>query len=170
MKFDQTALLLQAGKYVTVATLGVSLSIPTAVMTLVAFVLADFITGLLAAFVLRRVDSGTALRGFVTKCMLVGLVLVMHAAEQTLGKEIGVETWLSGYFIVIEVISIVENCSRAGVPVPKKLMDVLLQVQKLYPRPMSAAEMQRAQAKLDRQRAKARAMKANAAGREDYPE
>jgi toxin secretion/phage lysis holin len=148
---------LHVGKWVSTAALALWLSLPASIAALIAFVVADFVTGLLASFIQKRVDSDKALRGFVRKCMLIGLVLILHFAEGSLGREIGVEKWLSAYFIVIEVISIIENCAKAGIPIPALVVDGLLKVRELYPRTMTAREVAEAFRRADRQREKTRA-------------
>lgn len=148
---------LHIGKWISTAVLALWLSLPASIVTLTAFVIADFITGLLAAFVQKQIDSDKALRGFIRKCMLIGFVLMMHFAEIGLHKEMGLENWLGAYFIVIELISIVENTAKAGVPIPALAVDVLIKVQALYPRTMTAREVIEAFRRADRQRDRARA-------------
>lgn len=150
-----TLLGLHVTKWLATAAMGAWMSVPGSVMTLTAFVIADFVTGLLCAIVRKSVDSDKAFRGFVRKVLIVGLVLVMHYAEKALGKEFGIETWISGYFIVIECISIVENCARAGVPIPSALVQVLLKVRDFVPAEMTAAEVEAAFRRADRGRRRA---------------
>lgn len=131
-------------KWASIFAMAIWMSIPAAVITLMVFILIDFVTGLASAFVRKEVDSSVGVRGGVKKSLIVALVLAIHYAEGSFGVEMHAERFLSAYFIVIEIISIVENCSRAGIQPPVVLVEALIKVRSLYPRTMTAGEVEEA--------------------------
>jgi len=136
--------LLHLIKWVAALLLAVCMSIPAAIVALGGFILIDFMTGLLSAFVRKEVDSSVGVRGGVKKCLLLGLVLSLDWAQKSVGLDIHIEKLMSGYFIILELISIVENCARAGIAVPAIAVEALIKVRMLYPRTMTAEEVEAA--------------------------
>jgi toxin secretion/phage lysis holin len=96
-------------------------------------VLWDIATGLAAAFVTRTVSSDASARGITKKALMLllvagGEIVDAHTGfSMTLpfGGQLGLGEALAGYYCVHEAVSIVENISRAGVPLPRWLTDRL---------------------------------------------
>jgi len=87
-------------------------------------ILLDVAIGLCAAIITKTVSSTVSQHGMIRKVINllligVGAVLEPYAGGIPLSKMIAMA------FIVTEAISITENAARAGVPVPKPLLDVL---------------------------------------------
>jgi toxin secretion/phage lysis holin len=146
-KMDLTLLktyLLHAGKWTLTALLGWWMTIPDAILLLTGFVIADFATGLAAAFFQKKVDSSVGTRGGIKKCMIIALVFMLYKAELTMGLGLHIERWLSAYFITLEVVSIIKNCSRVGIPIPSVIVDALVKIKSIQPQSMSKAEVERA--------------------------
>lgn len=133
--------LAQTFKWATTAVLGFWMSIPTSIHILLLLIFADFVTGLAAAFVQKKVDSSIGRRGAVRKALIFLLVLVVHLAEVRAGLTLGTEKWFAAYFIFLEFISIIENVSRAGIPMPAPLIEGLVKLKTLYPKQMNAEEV-----------------------------
>lgn len=95
------------------------------IQTLVVLILLDFASGLLYAWSTGAVSSDASYRGMAKKAMMLLLVGAAHAynATQPLGFDAG--TAVAAFFCTTELISIVENAGRLGLPIPKPLMDAL---------------------------------------------
>lgn len=94
---------------------------------LIALMVIDFCTGLLHAFIEQKLNSKTCARGIVKKTFILALVAVAHLIDISLGKAVCMGV-VEFFYIANESMSIVENAGRAGLPVPKKLTEVLEQL------------------------------------------
>ncbi len=99
----------------------------------------DLATGLIAGLVKREISSEVGYRGMARKL----LILLGVAAAEIAGRHIGMElampwggTWglgaaVAAYYTIQEAVSITENMSRAGVPLPRFVLERLEQLKKL---------------------------------------
>lgn len=101
-------------------------SLPAALPTLILFMALDFATGLICASIAKKLDSGESYKGLKRKTLVLLLVLSAHLATKAAGIGYDLGSVVAIAYIVNELISITENCARAGVPVPKVLVDALL--------------------------------------------
>lgn len=93
---------------------------------LVAVVTIDYMTGLGAAYVGKRLDSRIGARGIVKKVGYFALVALAHLLDQGTGMSAPVlQTATIWFLIANEGISITENLGEIGVPIPKVLLDAL---------------------------------------------
>ena len=93
---------------------------------LVAVVTIDYITGLGAAFVGKRLDSRVGSRGIVKKVGFFVLVALAHLIDKGTGMSAPVlQTATIWYLIGNEGISITENLGEIGVPIPEALTKAL---------------------------------------------
>ena len=96
---------------------------------LLAFVVIDYLTGLMAAFVERSLSSEVGFRGIFKKVlifMLVGIGNILD--QQIIGEGSVLRTAVIFFYISNEGISIIENAGRIGLSIPQKLKDVLEQI------------------------------------------
>lgn len=87
----------------------------------------DYITGLCAAIHSKTISSEIGFRGIAKKVVLFALVSLAHIIDRyliTSGDTIQAMTTL--FYIANEWISILENATRIGIPLPAKLKEVLL--------------------------------------------
>ena len=97
---------------------------------LIIFVVIDYITGLMAAIVERKLSSEIGFKGIFKKVLIFLLVAVGNIIDNNLiGTGGAVRTAVIFFYISNEGISIIENSTRIGLPVPEKLKDVLEQLQ-----------------------------------------
>ena len=93
---------------------------------LVAVVTIDYITGLGAAFVGKRLDSRVGRRGIVKKVGYFVLVALAHLIDRGTGMGAPVlQTATIWFLIANEGISITENLGEIGVPIPQSLQEAL---------------------------------------------
>jgi toxin secretion/phage lysis holin len=96
---------------------------------LVAFVVTDYLTGLMAAAVEKKLSSEVGFRGIFKKIlifMLVGIGSILD--RQIIGDGSVLRTAVIFFYISNEGISIIENAGRIGLPIPQKLKDILEQL------------------------------------------
>ncbi|UQZ76701.1 holin [Niallia circulans] len=87
-----------------------------AVSVLLVVMLADYVTGLLCAFVNKELNSAKGTRGFKKKLIVLILIGLLYLIEISLnGTATGGEGAAWAY-IAIEFISITENAGKIGVP------------------------------------------------------
>ena len=106
-----------------------------AMVTLLIFMAADYVSGLLVAGVFHRskksatgaLESKAGWKGLVRKCMTLVFVLIAHQLDLTLGVDYIRYGVIYG-FMANELISLVENAGLMGIPLPNvltKAIDVL---------------------------------------------
>ena len=96
---------------------------------LVAFVVIDYITGLMVAVLENRLSSAVGFRGIFKKVVLFSLVSVGHIIDSRLIQSEGViRTAVIFFYLSNEGISILENTAKIGLPFPEKLKAVLEQL------------------------------------------
>ena len=96
---------------------------------LVAFIVTDYITGVLCAIVERKVESSVGFRGICQKVFILMLVGVANVLDvHIVGGNCVIRSAVIFFYISNEGISIVENAARIGLPVPRKLTSTLKQL------------------------------------------
>ena len=96
---------------------------------LIVFVVVDYITGLMAAVINKEVSSEVGFHGIVKKVVIFCLVSVGHIVDtQIICDGSVVRTAVIFFYLSNEGISILENATRIGLPVPQKLKNVLEQL------------------------------------------
>jgi len=97
---------------------------------LVAFVVTDYITGVLRAIVEKKLSSAIGFKGICKKVCIFTLVGVANVLDvHIIGSGCVLRSTVIFFYISNEGISIIENATRIGLPVPQKLQDMILQLQ-----------------------------------------
>ena len=98
-------------------------------LALVVFVSIDYITGLMAAFIKKKLSSEIGAKGIFKKILIFVLVGIGHIIDsQVLGSGSAIRTAVIFFYLSNEGISILENVAFIGVPIPEKLKAVLEQL------------------------------------------
>lgn len=96
---------------------------------LVAFVVIDYITGVMLATLEKRLSSEIGAKGIFKKVLIFALVGIGHIVDShIIGDGSVVRTAVIFFYLSNEGISILENSSKIGLPIPEKLKDVLFQL------------------------------------------
>lgn len=96
---------------------------------LIAFVVVDYLTGLMAAGLEKKLSSGVGFRGIFKKVVIFCLVAVGHIIDtHVVGNGSVLRTAVIFFYLSNEGISILENAGRMGLPIPEKLKSVLEQL------------------------------------------
>jgi toxin secretion/phage lysis holin len=88
----------------------------------------DYITGVINAIVQGKLNSEVGAKGIAKKVGMLAVVAISNLISRYAGMDI--RTFVIGYYIANESISILENAGKMGAPIPKRLMDILEQLKK----------------------------------------
>lgn len=97
---------------------------------LIAFVVVDYITGVLRAIVEKKLSSRIGAHGIAKKVALFLIVGIGHLIDTYLlgGTGTPLRTAVIFFYIANEGVSLLENAAHIGLPVPEKLKDTLAQL------------------------------------------
>lgn len=97
--------------------------------TLLAFVVIDYITGVMCAVVDKTISSAIGFKGICRKVLIFALVGIGHILDtHVIGSGSVMRTAILFFYISNEGVSLIENAVHLGLPVPQKLKDVLEQL------------------------------------------
>lgn len=91
---------------------------------LIAIVL-DYISGMIKAFNLKQLSSKVGFKGIMKKVGVLLIVMLGVLVDRVTGDTGAIRTLVIYYFVANEGLSIIENLSLAGVPIPKGLKKAL---------------------------------------------
>ena len=98
---------------------------------LVAFVVIDYLTGVMAAIVERRLSSEIGFKGIFKKVLIFTMVAIGNILDsKIIGDGSTIRTAVIFFYLSNEGISIIENVAKIGLPIPEKLRTVLEQLNK----------------------------------------
>jgi toxin secretion/phage lysis holin len=100
-----------------------------ALQVLVALVVLDYISGLTVAVFEKKLSSAIGSKGIAKKVFVFLLVYISVLVDKATGADI-IRTLTIMFYIANEGISILENAGKLGVPYPKPLKDILIQLKK----------------------------------------
>ena len=96
---------------------------------LIAFVVIDYITGVMCAVVDRRLSSRVGFKGICKKVLIFALVGMGHILDtHIIGTGSVLRTAVIFFYISNEGVSLLENATYLGLPVPKKIKLILEQL------------------------------------------
>lgn len=100
----------------------------TLITVLAVFVAFDYVSGVVLAVKQGRLNSKTGFVGLLKKAMVFLVVITAHLLDRLTG--IGaIRSMAVLFYISNEGISILENLGKIGVPYPRKLKDILEQLE-----------------------------------------
>ena len=96
---------------------------------LLAFVVLDYITGVMCAVADKKLSSAVGFKGICRKVLIFALVGIGHLLDtQVIGTGSVLRTAIIFFYISNEGLSLVENAAYLGLPIPSKLHKVLEQL------------------------------------------
>lgn len=96
---------------------------------LIAFVVIDYITGVMCAVVDKRLSSRVGFKGICKKVLIFALVGMGHILDtHIIGTGSVLRTAVIFFYISNEGVSLLENATYLGLPVPKKIKLILEQL------------------------------------------
>lgn len=96
---------------------------------LLAFVVIDYITGIMCAVVDKKLSSEVGFKGIFKKVLIFALVGVGHILDtRIIGAGSVLRTAVIFFYLSNEGVSLLENAAYLGLPIPQKLKSVLEQL------------------------------------------
>lgn len=98
------------------------------IRTLALVMTLDYITGVCKAIKQKKLNSKTGFLGFLKKIGYFVIVALAVVIDDLSGETGVVRTMVIYFFIANDGLSILENWGAIGLPMPKKLIDMLEQL------------------------------------------
>ena len=96
---------------------------------LIAFVIVDYITGIMCAIVDKKLSSAVGFKGICKKVLIFLLVGVANILDvNIIGSGSVLRTAAIFFYLSNEGVSLLENASHLGLPVPNAIKEVLQQL------------------------------------------
>lgn len=96
---------------------------------LLAFVIIDYITGVLCAIADKTLSSEVGFKGICRKVLIFALVGIGNIVDIYVMGEAGIlRTAVIFFYLSNEGVSLLENSAHLGLPIPEKLKTVLSQL------------------------------------------
>ena len=92
--------------------------------TLLIFIIMDYITGIMKAIINKRLSSEIGFKGIFKKVLILFMIAVSNQLD-IIFKMPGIRYIVITFYIINEGISIIENASLIGLPIPKKIKQTL---------------------------------------------
>lgn len=97
--------------------------------TLIAFAVLDYSTGVMCAIVNKNLSSEVGFKGICRKVVIFILVGIANLIDvHIIGSGSVLRTAIIFFYISNEGVSLLENASTLGLPVPSKLKEILKQI------------------------------------------
>ena len=99
------------------------------IYALLVFVIADYITGVMCAIADKNLSSEVGFKGICKKVLVLMLVGVANIVDvHVVGAGSALRSAVVCFYLSNEGISMLENASHLGLPIPEKLKDILAQL------------------------------------------
>ena len=96
---------------------------------LIAFVVIDYITGVMCAISDKTLSSEVGFKGICKKVLIMMLVGVAHIVDlHVVGTGQALRSAVICFYLSNEGVSVLENAGHLGLPIPEKLKDILAQL------------------------------------------
>ena len=76
----------------------------------------------------NNLSSKIGFQGLLKKITILIIIAVGFKIDKIVNSQGSLRAVVISFYIALEGISILENSARAGVPIPKKLKDMLIQI------------------------------------------
>lgn len=97
-------------------------------IALLVFMICDYLTGVMKAIIKKKVSSEIGFKGIFKKVLILFLVGIAVRLDIILNLDDVLRYLVISFYIANEGISILENAGEMGLPFPKKLKEVLVQL------------------------------------------
>lgn len=87
--------------------------------------IADYLTGLIAGYKEKKLASKVGFKGIAKKLIIFVLIGVGYQLDRLFGHGSTIQDMIMFFYIGNELLSLVENAGRIGVPVPTALKDAV---------------------------------------------
>lgn len=96
---------------------------------LIAFVMIDYLTGVMCAITDKKLSSAVGFKGIFRKVLIFLLVGIANVIDvEVIGTGAVLRTAVIFFYISNEGVSLLENAGHLGLPIPEKIKTVLEQL------------------------------------------
>jgi toxin secretion/phage lysis holin len=96
---------------------------------LIAFVIVDYLTGVMCAIADKKLSSNVGFKGICRKVLIFLLVGIANIIDVQVIGQVGIlRTAVIFFYLSNEGVSLLENAGHLGLPIPEKLKVVLEQL------------------------------------------
>lgn len=96
---------------------------------LIAFMVVDYITGVMCAIVDKTLSSAVGFKGICRKVLILALVGIAHILDANIiGDGSVLRTAVIFFYLSNEGVSLLENAAHLGLPIPEKMKEILAQL------------------------------------------
>lgn len=101
------------------------------IYALTAFVVVDYLTGVMCAIADKKLSSEVGFKGICRKVLIFLLVGVANIIDVQVIGQVGIlRTAVIFFYLSNEGVSLLENAGHLGLPIPSQLKEVLEQLHK----------------------------------------
>ena len=98
-------------------------------IALLVFVILDYLTGIMRAIADKSLSSAVGFKGICRKVLIFALVGVGHVLDtHVVGTGSALRSAVICFYLSNEGVSLLENASHLGLPIPEKLKAILSQL------------------------------------------
>ena len=98
-------------------------------IALIVFVALDYVTWVMCAIVDKKLSSAVGFKGIFKKVLIFALVGVGHILDtHVIGSGGAMRTAVICFYLSNEGLSLLENATHIGLPIPEKLKEILAQL------------------------------------------
>ena len=101
-----------------------------AMQCLLIAIIIDYISGLIKAYNTKTLDSKVGFKGILKKVGILCIVALSVVVDRITGESGTIRTLVIYYFVANEGLSVLENLSIAGLPIPKSIKQALQALKK----------------------------------------
>lgn len=100
------------------------------IKALVVFMIIDYVTGVFCAIIEKKLSSAVGAKGILQKCLIILLIGIANEIDTIIlgGEDNLLRTAVIIFYLANEGISILENATRLGLPIPDKMREILIQL------------------------------------------
>ena len=101
-----------------------------ALQCLLIAIVIDYISGLIKAYNTKTLDSKIGFKGLLKKIGILCIVAIAVVLDRITGESGAIRTLVIYYFVANEGLSVLENLSIAGLPIPESIKKALQALKK----------------------------------------
>ena len=97
----------------------------TMLISLIVFMIIDYITGIIKAIIDKKLSSKIGYIGICKKFLILFVIVISTILDRIVGLDNSIRYLVIGFYLANEGLSILENTVEIGIPVPEKIKDIL---------------------------------------------
>lgn len=97
----------------------------TMLISLLIFMIIDYITGIIKAIIDKKLSSKIGYIGICKKFLILFVIVISTILDRIVGLDNSIRYLVIGFYLANEGLSILENTVEIGIPVPEKIKDIL---------------------------------------------